>query len=83
MLTSFGDVAEVIGPLLTPESVLPGAQQRMNGSLFVIEAPSIKEVKSIVESDPYYSGNVVSPLSPRFGPRIPLIWCDSGTRRRS
>jgi hypothetical protein len=83
MLTSFGDVAEVFGPTLAPESILPGAQQKMNGSMLVVEAPSIEEVKSIVESDIYYKTNVVSPHAPRSGPRIPLIWRDSGIRRRS
>lgn len=63
MLTSFGDVAEVLGPLLTADSVLPGAEEKMNGSLLVAEASSIEEVKAIVESDPYYQNDVVSPLA--------------------
>jgi len=60
---SFGDVAEVLGPTLTPESVLPGVEEKMNGSLLVIEASSIEEVKVVVESDVFYSNNVVSPLT--------------------
>lgn len=71
MLTSFGDVAEVLGPTLTPESVLPGAEKKMNGSLLVMEASSIEEVKDVIESDVYYNNNVVSPL-PMFGSCIPL-----------
>lgn len=74
-------MAEVLGPTLTPESVLPGAEQKMNGSLFIVEASSIEEVKDIVESDAYYRGNVVSPLAPRSGLWIPLTRNDSGTKR--
>ena len=37
----------------------------MNGSLLVIEASSIEEVKSVLARDPYYDGNVVSPLFPQ------------------
>ena len=72
MLTSFGDMAEVLGPTLTPESVLPGAEQKMNGSLLVVETSTIEEVKDIVESDVFYINNVVSLLASRFGPRISL-----------
>ena len=72
MLMSSGDVAEVLGPTLTPESILPGAEKKLNGSLLVVEASSIEEVKSIVESDAYYNNNVVSPLSPTFGSCIKL-----------
>jgi len=63
MLTSFGDPAEVVGPTLTPESVIPGAETKMNGSLLVMEASSIEQVKSIIENDVYYSNNVVSQLA--------------------
>lgn len=59
-------MAEVLGPTLTPESVLPGAEQRMNGSLLVVEASSIEEVKRVVEGDVFYSNNVVSPFAQRF-----------------
>lgn len=72
MLTNFGNVAEVLGPTLTPESVLPGAEQKMNGSLLVVETSTIEEVKDIVESDVFYINNVVSLLTSRFGPRISL-----------
>ena len=72
MLTSFGDVTEVLGPTLTPESIVPGAEKKLNGSLLIMEASSIEEVKNIVEGDVYYSNNVVSPLAPPFGSRIPL-----------
>jgi len=82
VLTSSGDVAEALGPTLTPESILPGAEKKLNGSLLVVEASSIGEVKSIVESDVYYSNNVVSSLAQASGPCIPLTRRDSGTRRR-
>jgi len=63
MLTSFGGPAEVGGPTLTPGSVLPVAETKMNGSLLVMETSSIEQVKSIIESDVFYSNNVVSPLA--------------------
>ena len=74
-------MAEALGPTLTPESVLPGAEQKMNGSLIIVEASSIEEVKDIVESDAYYRGNVVSPLAPRNCLWILLTRHDSGTKR--
>ena len=55
-------MAEVLGPTLTPESVLPGAEQKVNGSLLVVEAPSIEEAKKVVEGDVFYSNNVVRPF---------------------
>jgi hypothetical protein len=60
------DVAEVLGPTLTPESVLPGAEQKMNGSLLIAEATSIEEVKKIVEGDAYYVNDIVSRLVSGF-----------------
>ncbi|KAF9785785.1 hypothetical protein BJ322DRAFT_1004377 [Thelephora terrestris] len=51
-------VLKVIGPTLTPESVLPGAEQKLNGSLLIAEASSIEEVKKIVEGDVFYTENV-------------------------
>lgn len=65
-------MAEAFGPTLTPESVLPGAERKMNGSLLIVEASSIEEVKNIVEGDVFYNNNVVSPLAPRYSPWIPL-----------
>ena len=53
---------EALGPTLTPESVLPGAEQKMNGSVLIAEASSIEEVREIVEGDVYYTNNVVSLL---------------------
>lgn len=59
-------MTEVLGPTLTPDSVLPGAEQKMNGSLLVAEASSMEDVKKIVEDDAYYINNVVSPLASGF-----------------
>jgi uncharacterized protein YciI len=63
---------EVLGPTLTPESVLPGAEQKMNGSLLVAETSTIEEARKLVEDDPYYANNVVSLLSSRFDRHIVL-----------
>lgn len=56
-------MAEVLGPTLTPESVLPGAEKKMNGSLLIVEASSIEDVKRIVEGDAFYRHNIVSLLA--------------------
>lgn len=58
-------MTEVLGPTLTLDSVLPGTEQKMNGSVFIAEVSSIEEVKKIVESDIYYKTNVVSPVAQR------------------
>lgn len=72
VLINPGDVAEVLGPTLTRESVLPGAERQMNGSLLVLEASTIEEVERIVKSDVFYDNNVVSPLASIFCLDIPL-----------
>lgn len=53
--------AGVGGMLLTPESIeTPDADKKMIGSTFICEAASIAEVKEMVESDAYYTSDVVS-----------------------
>lgn len=37
---------------------------KMEGSLIIYEAESIEEVRKIVETDVYYTGNVVSMVLP-------------------
>lgn len=51
-MTEFG------GPLSDPES------EKMNGSLLVAEAESAAAVRAVMESDIYWSSNVVSPVLP-------------------
>lgn len=47
--------------LLTPESIeTPDADKKMIGSTFICEAANIAEVKEMVESDAYYTSDVVS-----------------------
>jgi uncharacterized protein len=48
------------GAMITPESLEPGAEKKMVGSVVVYEAESVEEVKKIVQRDPYYAANVVS-----------------------
>ena len=55
-------MTEVVGPTLTPESVLPGGEKKMNGTLLVVEASSIEEARDVAEGDLFYTNNVVSPL---------------------
>lgn len=56
---------EVAGFTITPESFeLDVAERKMNGSMLVVQAANMAEVKTIVESDPYWDGNVVRPCSP-------------------
>ena len=45
---------------MTPESLGPGADQKLIGSIMVFEAVTINEVREIIESDIYYKSNVVS-----------------------
>ncbi|KAF8629139.1 hypothetical protein AX17_005725 [Amanita inopinata Kibby_2008] len=45
------------GALATPESIAR-EDKRLIGSMFICEAESIEEVKKMVESDIYYTGNV-------------------------
>lgn len=55
-----GTTAEVAGFTVTPESLeLDNAERKMNGSMLVVLAANMAEVKTIVESDPYWDGNVV------------------------
>ena len=81
---SFGDMAEVLGPTLTPEFVLPNAKEKMNGSFLVIEASSIEEVKGVIESDVLYNNNLVSPLVSTAGQPegTPFCGCWAQSSRR-
>lgn len=76
-------MAEVLGPTLAPESILPGAEPKLNGSLLVAEATSIEEVKKLVEDDVFYANDVVRLLASDSRETTPLIRDDSGIRRRS
>ncbi|KAG8819681.1 hypothetical protein FRC18_011955 [Serendipita sp. 400] len=54
-----GYVTAVNGPLLSPESIAaPDAPKKMVGSMLVVRAASIEEVRAKVESDVYWTGNV-------------------------
>ena len=44
---------------MTPESVLPGADKKMVGSLIIFEAETIEEVRETIEKDIYYTSGVV------------------------
>lgn len=53
--------AGVGGAMLTPESIAsPTAEKKMIGSVIIFEADSIETVRKAIESDIYYTGNVVS-----------------------
>ena len=51
---------DVGGAMLSPESVEPGGEVKMVGSVLVFEAETIEEVRKTVESDIYYTSGVVS-----------------------
>lgn len=57
------------GPLLSPESIAPGAtaaDRRLVGSGMIYEAASLEAVRKVLEADIYYTSGVVSPRpSPR------------------
>ena len=46
--------------MLTPESILPNGAKKMVGSVFVCEADSLDTVRSLMESDVYYTSGVAS-----------------------
>ena len=53
--------------MLSTESIsIPGAEQKLIGSLMVFEAPTLEEVRKIIESDLYYSNGVVSTVPTIF-----------------
>lgn len=45
--------------MLTPESVT-STDKKMTGSVFIMEAKSLAEVKKVVEEDVYYTSGVVN-----------------------
>jgi len=49
------------GAMLTPESLQPGAEKKMIGSVMIYEAENIEEVKALVLSDVYYTAKVWDP----------------------
>ncbi|OBZ65882.1 hypothetical protein A0H81_14198 [Grifola frondosa] len=50
---------KVGGAMLTPESIeSPTAEKKMIGSMMIVEAESLEEVKQLVETDIYYTANV-------------------------
>lgn len=46
---------------MTPESLEPGAKKQMTGSFMIFEAENIEQVRKIIESDAYYTGDVWDP----------------------
>ncbi|KAJ7698619.1 hypothetical protein B0H17DRAFT_1050209 [Mycena rosella] len=78
------------GALLTPES-LTGADKKMIGSVFVFEAENIEAVRTMIETDIYYTSGVVSSRSRVFkkvassifsGIRSVLSYCHSSRQPR-
>ena len=53
------------GAILSPNEALdsPDAERNMAGSFRIVEAESYAEVKALVESDVYWTGDVVRVLS--------------------
>ena len=49
--------------MLTPQSIVPGAEKKMVGSVFICEAESLERVRKLMENDVYYTSGVVSPVS--------------------
>ncbi|EJF57245.1 hypothetical protein DICSQDRAFT_140489 [Dichomitus squalens LYAD-421 SS1] len=51
---------KVGGAILSPNEALdtPDAEKKMAGSLMIFEANSYAEVKALIESDVYWTGNV-------------------------
>jgi uncharacterized protein YciI len=51
---------ELAGPTLTAESIATAdAEKKMNGSVIIVSARTIEEVRDAVNGDPYWVGDVV------------------------
>lgn len=67
--------------MLTPESIIPGAEKKMVGSIFICEADSLETVHNLMVNDVYYTSGVVS-VSLHFTLMgFPDATVRSGTRR--
>lgn len=54
-----GYVTKISGPYLTPESIAtPDAPKKLIGSMLLVRAKSLEEVRANVESDVYWTNNV-------------------------
>ncbi|KAM5545056.1 hypothetical protein V8D89_001167 [Ganoderma adspersum] len=51
-------VVKLGGAMLTPESIVPGAEKKMVGSIFICEAESLESVRNLMENDVYYTSGV-------------------------
>jgi hypothetical protein len=51
--------------MLTPDSVT-GGERKLVGSVMFIAAENMEQVKEIVETDIYYTANVVSPFISQY-----------------
>lgn len=56
--------SEVAGMMITPESLeLQGEQRQPVGSVLIVEAETLEEARTMMESDIYYTSGVVSCFS--------------------
>ncbi|KAJ7154665.1 hypothetical protein C8R46DRAFT_1118005 [Mycena filopes] len=55
-----GGSIRVAGAVLTPESLLT-ENKKMVGSVFILQAENIEEVKKMIETDIYYTSDVWDP----------------------
>ncbi|KAI1784519.1 hypothetical protein LXA43DRAFT_901498 [Ganoderma leucocontextum] len=51
-------IVKVGGAMLTPESIVPGVEKKMVGSIFICEADSLETVRNLMENDVYYTSGV-------------------------
>ncbi|EIM89493.1 uncharacterized protein STEHIDRAFT_73652 [Stereum hirsutum FP-91666 SS1] len=52
-------ILKVAGFTITPDSLeLDNSERKMNGSMLVVAAANMAEVRTIIESDPYWDGKV-------------------------
>lgn len=64
----FTDTREMGGPLLSPSSLgTPEAEKRMVRTLMVLEVGTLDDAKTIVESDIYYTNDVVRKIECLLG----------------
>lgn len=53
-----GYVTKISGPLITPESLEPGATKKLVGSMLLVRGTSVEDVFAKVQTDVYWTNRV-------------------------
>jgi hypothetical protein len=70
--------------LVSPETMgMEGRERKAVGSLLIVQAKTIEEVRKMIESDVYYTSGVVSGTNAKLCTSNSPVMFDSGTARKS